>query len=123
MPGFETLRIWVEAHELMKEIHNIAQILPISERYRLKSQIERSSSSVADNIAEGYSSYYYKEKIKGMLIARKEAGETQNHIFSLKAKSYLPGSHSHVLINKYEKLIKGINGYVNYIRKKAGFTR
>lgn len=123
MPGFETLRIWVEAHELMIEIHRIAKNLPLNERFRIRNQIERSSSSVADNIAEGYSSYYYKDKIKGMLIARKEAGETQNHIFSLQAKEYLPKISSSLLILKYENLVKGINGYINYIRKKAGYLR
>ncbi|MFH1826734.1 MAG: four helix bundle protein [bacterium] len=123
MPAFETLRIWQEAHELMKEIHSISKNLPLEEKYRLRDQIERSSSSVVDNIAEGYSSYYYKEKIKGMLIARKELGETQNHLFSLKAKQYIPNSQFIQLINKYEKLLKGINGYVNYIRNKAGYRR
>ena len=107
----------------MVEVHKIAQNLPLSERFRIRSQIERSSSSVADNIAEGYSSYYYKDKIKGMLVARKEAGETQNHIFSLQAKQYLLKTSSSLLIARYENLVIGINGYVNYIRKKAGYLK
>jgi len=123
IPSFETLRIWVEAHGLMIEIHKIARGLPSAEKYRIRNQIERSSSSVVDNIAEGYSSYYYKDKIKGMLIARKEIGETQNHIFSLQSKDYLPKRESSILVSKYEALIKGINGFVNYIRRKAGYLR
>ena len=53
--GFETLRIWQEAHRLMIEVHNIARTFPRNEQFRLGNQIERSSSSVAANIAEGYS--------------------------------------------------------------------
>ena len=123
MPAFENLRIWQEAHALMFEIHKIAKVLPKREVFRLADQIERSSSSVADNIAEGYSSYYFKDKIKGMFIARKELGETQNHIFSLQSKGYILKRQGSDLINKYDKLLRGLHGFVNYIRKKAGYKK
>jgi four helix bundle protein len=57
--------------------------LPREEQFRKRDQIERSSSAVPDNIAEGYAAYYYNDKIKSMFIARKEAAETQNHIEAL----------------------------------------
>jgi len=78
--GFEKLWVWQKAHKLMQEIHTLCRTLPRSEMFKLRDQIERCSSSVCDNIAEGYTAYYYKEKIKGFHIARKEAGETQNQI-------------------------------------------
>ena len=118
MPTFRDLRIWREAHNLMLEIHQIARCLPYEERFRKRDQIERSLSSVPDNISEGYTAYYYNEKIKSMLIARREAGETQNHIESLAGKNYLPRTKADELINRYEKLIAGINSFTNYIHKK-----
>ena len=87
--GFEGLWVWQKAHQLMQEIHRFCKTLPRDERFRLRDQIERSSSSVCDNIAEGYSAYYYNVKIKGFNIARMEAGETQNHIRKLSRKDYL----------------------------------
>lgn len=74
-PGFENLRIWRIAYELMLEIYNICRTLPRDE-YRLKDRAERSSSSVPDEILEGYGSYYFKEKIKCFYTARREATET-----------------------------------------------
>ena len=71
--GFEKLWVWRKSHQLMLEIHEIAKTLPRDERFRIRDQIERSSSSVADNIAEGHLSYYYNDKIKGFYTARKEA--------------------------------------------------
>lgn len=118
MPTFRDLRIWQEAHKLMLEIHQFAKSLPREERFRKRDQVERSSSSVPDNIAEGYSAYYYNEKIKGVLIARREAGETQNHIEALVGKGYLPRTKADDWINRYERVIAGINGYVNYIQEK-----
>ncbi|MBM3254152.1 MAG: four helix bundle protein [Candidatus Omnitrophica bacterium] len=118
MAGFEKLRIWQKAHELMLKIHSAANKLPHEEKYRIKAQIERSSSSVCDNISEGHSSYYYNDKIKGMYTARKEAGETQNHIMTLESKKYMNSNLAKELKEEYEGLIKGINAYINYIRDK-----
>ncbi len=118
MAGFEKLRIWQQAHKLMLEVHTIAKSLPSDERFRDRSQIERSSSSVPDNIAEGYTSYYYNNKMKGMYTARREAGETQNHLRKLEGKKYIDKERSDRLVNEYEELIKGINAYIKYIRRK-----
>jgi len=118
--GFQRLWVWQKAHQLMLEIHNICKTLPREEKYRKKDQIERSSSSVPDNLAEGYTSYYYQDKIKGFNIARKEAGETQNHIIALQDKQYINSNQARELLIRYEEVIKGINGYIRWIREKRG---
>ena len=119
MPTFKDLWIWKESHQLMLEIHVFVKNLPNDERYRKRDQIERSSSSVPDNISEGYVAYYYNEKIKGMFTARKEAGETQNHIEALVGKNYLDRKTGDDWFKRYEKIIAGINSFVNYIRNKS----
>ncbi len=121
--GFETLWVWQKANKFMQEIHKFCKTLPREERFRLRDQIERCSSSVCDNIAEGYTAYYYNEKIKGFHIARKEAGETQNHIRKLEGKGYLNPEQSQAWVEEYEEIIRGINGYIRYIRKKKGAKR
>src|SRR3989338_3662330 len=98
---FEDLRIWQKAHSLMIEVFEIVKKLPLEEKYRIKDQIERSSSSVGANIAEGYTSYYFKDKIKCLYVARKEAGETQNHIRVLETRKYLNPKNSNRLVNEY----------------------
>jgi four helix bundle protein len=116
--GFEKLCVWQKAHNLMQDIHKFCKTLPKSEDLKLRDQIERCSSSVCDNIAEGYTAYYYKEKIKGFYIARKEAGETQNQLLKLSGKKYLSPEQSKNWVDGYEEIIRGINGYVRYINKK-----
>lgn len=123
MAGFEKLRIWEEAYKLMLEIHELAKKLPWSERFSLRSQIDRSSSSVPDNIAEGYSSFYYKDKLKGMYIARKEAAETQNHLRKMEGKKYISKLAADALVDRYDGLIKGINAFVRYIIGKQKENR
>jgi len=118
MAGFEKLRIWQEAYALLLEIGRITKSLPREERFNLRIQIERSSSSVADNIAEGYSSFYYKDKLKGMYTARKEAAETQNHIRKMQGKMYIDSKTADDLVKRYDGLIKGINAFARYIINK-----
>ncbi|MDO9579595.1 MAG: four helix bundle protein [Bacteroidales bacterium] len=118
--GFEKLWVWQKAHKLMLEIHEICKTLPKQERFKIGDQAERSSSSVADNVAEGHTSYYYQDKIKGFNTARKEAGETQNHIRSMQGKNYITTKLADDLIGRYEEVIRGINGYINWVRRKRG---
>jgi four helix bundle protein len=118
--GFEKLWVWQKAHSLMIEVHKICKNLPYHERFKIKDQLERSSASVTDNIAEGHTSYYYQDKIKGFHVARKEAGESQNHLRSLQAKEYLTKDKADDIIMRYEEVIRGINGYINWVREKKG---
>lgn len=121
--GFEKLWVWQKAHKLMQEIHKFCKTLPKDERFRLRDQIERCSSSICDNIAEGYTAYYYNDKIKGFYTARKEAGETQNQIRKLSGKGYFDSQQSQSWVEEYEEVIRGINGYIRYTREKKGAKR
>jgi len=116
--GFEKLWIWQESKGLMLEIANICQTLPRDERFRLRDQVERSSSSVSDNIAEGYTAYYYNDKIKGMYTARKEAGETQNHVRKMEGRKYIPSQLADDLVSWYERVIIGLNNFISFIAEK-----
>jgi four helix bundle protein len=50
---FERLEVWGLALEYTDMIYGIADQLPRSEEYNLKSQVVRAATSVALNIAEG----------------------------------------------------------------------
>jgi four helix bundle protein len=51
--NFRELKIWKEGILLTKEIYLLSLKLPDDEKFGLKSQIKRSSSSIPTNIAEG----------------------------------------------------------------------
>ena len=122
-PVFESLRIWNEAHRLMLEVSDLVKIMPAEEKFNKCTQIGRSSSSVADNIAEGYTSYYYNDKLKGLRIARKEAGETQNHIRAVQSKGYIGAAKADEMISDYEHLIRGINSLCRYFVQKRSIKQ
>lgn len=123
MPTFQDLRIWKEAVRLMTEINVICKRLPKEKRFQLIDQATRSSSSVPDNIAEGYTTYHYKDKINRLYDARKESGETQNHILKMEIKGYINHELSQKLAREYQVLIRSINGFINYVRLKSNSAR
>jgi len=113
IPRHEKLWVWQKSHKLMLEIYKICKTLPFEERFRLSDQIQRSSRSVPDNIAEGCSSYYFNSKIKSYFDSRKEAGETQNHLREMGDKLYIKFELAEVMISGYEEIIRGLNGLIN----------
>ena len=53
MYKFEKLEVWQLALEYIDQIYDLAESLPRSEDFNLRSQITRAATSVALNIAEG----------------------------------------------------------------------
>jgi len=117
-PAHEKLWVWEKANRLHLEICKMCQSLPNHEKYYLKSQIERSSKSVKDNVAEGNESYYFNDKIKGFFIARKEVGETQSHLREFENKRYSSAGTVQSMIDEYEEIKRGINGLIRRINSK-----
>jgi four helix bundle protein len=115
---FETLWVWQKAHSLRIKISDICKSLPVEEKYRIKDQIIRSSNSVADNIAEGNSGFYYNDKIKGYYQARKEAGETQSHLINMESKKYINKDQLSCMMGEYEEIIRGLNGLIRSVSEK-----
>ena len=117
-PGFEKFRLWKKAYELMLKVHKICDELPRKEKYRIADQAERSSSSVVDNLAEAYCAYYFNNKIKLCYTARREAGETQNHLIKMTGKNYISEETKDALVHEYEGLIRGINAFINSLKQQ-----
>ncbi len=73
---FEDLEIWKLARILCGDINNVAVNTGLKSDYWLYSQIDGSSSSVMDNIAEGFERNGNKEFIQFLSISKASCGET-----------------------------------------------
>ena len=60
---FEDLEIWLKAREICQFIESLIQNTALKTNYSLKDQIDRSSGSIMDNIAEGFERNGNKEFI------------------------------------------------------------
>lgn len=73
---FERLEVWALALEYTDVIYGIAEQLPRSEEYNLKSQITRAATSIALNIAEGSTSQSDAEQARFLGFAIRSLIET-----------------------------------------------
>jgi four helix bundle protein len=55
MRNFRNLNIWKDSITIVKKIYHLAELLPLEEKYGLRSQITRGEISIPSNIADGCS--------------------------------------------------------------------
>src|SRR3989304_9477823 len=102
MKSFRDLEIWQEAHALRMEIYRLSASFPSVEKYNLTSQIRRSSSSVADQIAESHGRYFYADKVRVLYQSRGESEETRSQLSLAKDLNYIEKETFSHLDGRYE---------------------
>lgn len=78
---FEDLLIWQKGREFSKEIHLVFRNKNKLDERALTDQIIRSSSSVMDNIAEGFERGGNKEFLQYLWISKASAGESRSQLY------------------------------------------
>ena len=116
--GFEDLKCWQLARQLMLECHRLAERLPASERYDLGSQIRRSSKSGMANISEGYGRYHYLDSLRFYYFARGSINETINHIITAHDLHYIDQDRFQKLYALGREAERTLNGYINFVRRQ-----
>lgn len=86
---FEQLRVWHQALEYNDLVFAVAQELPSSEKYGLRSQILRAADSIALNIAEGSTSQSDAEQARFLGFAIRSLTETVACMHLIKRRGYL----------------------------------
>ncbi|SEA69860.1 four helix bundle protein [Psychroflexus halocasei] len=110
------LDVWKESMKLTSLAYNLANEMPDSERYVLKSQFLRSAISVPSNISEGAGRESDKELLRFLSISLGSLAELETQYLIAIDQKYIQKSIT------FEKQItntrKLIFGFRNYIRRK-----
>ena len=77
---FRDLQVWQKAHQLTLMVYRLTASFPRDERYGLTSQLRRSSSSIAANLAEGCGRNGDAELARFCSIAMGSASELDYHL-------------------------------------------
>jgi four helix bundle protein len=112
--SFEKLDVWQNSREFILDIYTITVKFPSNEVYGITSQIKRSSSSIATNIAEGTSRKTNKDKAHFLTISYSSAMETLNHLIICKDLDYLSEEDYLICREKLEKICNQINNLKKY---------
>lgn len=98
----EKLEVWEFAMKFNALSYTIADKLPDNEKYNLKSQLKRASTSIALNIAEGSSGQSNAEESRFLSFAIRSHVEVVACIRLIQERNYMDSSTE--LTNRFEKL-------------------
>jgi four helix bundle protein len=114
---FEDLEIWQLARELCNDIYEIAQNSDLKTDYKLYNQIDGSSGSIMDNIAEGFERNGNKEFNQFLSISKGSCGETRSQLYRVLDRKYISLDKFELTKEKTIVLSKKISAFMTYLSK------
>ena len=115
---FEELEVWQLARELAKEIFELfSNSEQFSRDYKLKDQINGSSGSVMDNIAEGFERGGKNEFVHFLSISKGSCGELRSQIYRALDRNYISESVFEKIKKEAEDISGMLQGLINYLNK------
>lgn len=116
---FEDLEIWKAARSLSQELIPLFEKAEELKCFELKSQIERSSGSVMDNIAEGFERDGTREFIQFLAIAKASLGEVRSQLYRAYDRKAISIDNHDILQQKCLTLAAQIAGFIKYLNNSS----
>lgn len=113
---FQDLGVWIKAREISKAIYFLTKREGFKTDYALVRQINSSSGSVMDNIAEGFNRGGNKEFIQFLYIAKGSAAESISQINRALDRE-------HISLKEFEELDKELTHLINMIGKFISYLK
>ena len=115
--NFEDLKIWQKARLLNAEIFYLIGEGNFAKDYALKDQINRSSGSIMDNIAEGFGRMSKNEFVQFLTYSYGSALECKSQIYRAMDRDYLTQEKSAEILLLLEEIKKMNNSLIQYLGK------
>ena len=115
--NFEDLKVWQKSRILCSEIFTIITSGAFAKDFALIDQINRSSGSVMDNIAEGFGRMGNKEFINFLTYSYASALECKSQLYRATDRNYIETQKTNDLLELLEEIKKMINALISYLGK------
>ena len=112
---FEEIKSWQLAREFCKLIHQFITRESFSRDYKLKEQINGSSGSIMDNIAEGFSRGGNKEFINFLRYSKGSAGESQSQLYRALDKKHISQEEFDNAFSMLDHINSKTQNLINYL--------
>ncbi len=113
--NFEDLKVWQKSRILCNEIFDLITIGRFSKDFALVDQINKSSGSVMDNIAEGFGRMGNKEFINFLTYTYGSALECKSQLYRALDRKYISIEKSEDQFLLIEEIKKMTNALISYL--------
>lgn len=114
---FEELDVWKESRTLNKIIGTLIEEKNFEHNFRLINQIEGSSGSIMDNIAEGFERGTRAEFILFLGYSKGSCGELRSQLYRALDRNYLTKGQFDELLKLVSRISAMLHGLISYLQK------
>lgn len=112
---FEDLKTWQKARFLCNEIFLLSNEGKFYRDFELKNQINASSGSIMDNIAEGFGRKGNVEFVNFLTYASGSASECKSQLYRAYDRNYITEEKRKELCDLTEEICKMITSFIIYL--------
>ncbi|MFD0796729.1 four helix bundle protein [Maribacter chungangensis] len=114
---FEDMEIWQLARKICVNVYHIIETTELNGNYALRNQMDRSSGSIMDNIAEGFERSGNKEFRQFLSISKGSCGELRSQFYRALDRGYIDKSTFNAQIKILQLESKKISSFMHYLKK------
>ncbi|WP_194851190.1 four helix bundle protein [Nonlabens antarcticus] len=114
--SFEDLEIWQRARVICNDVYDLYLLSDLQKDYGLWNQINRSTGSIMDNIAEGFDRDGNKEFIQFLSISKASCGESKSQLYRCLDRKYMEQDKFENVAKKMDECKAQISGFMKYLK-------
>ena len=114
---FEDLEIWQKSREMSKKVYSLTIKGTFAKDFALRDQINASSGSTMDNIAEGFERDGKNEFRQFLSISKASCGEVRSQLYRALDRNHINQNEFDDLYSYTEQIGKQIGNFIVYLNK------
>ncbi|NOT52762.1 MAG: four helix bundle protein [Chitinophagaceae bacterium] len=114
---FEDLEIWQLALQQVNKFDKMVEETPLAKNFELRNQMDASSGSVMDCIAEGFERSGNSEFKNMLVIAKGSNGEFRSQLYRCLNRKHIDQDRFDLLYTNNIKLGNKIMAFISYLQK------
>ena len=111
------MEVFKLAREIIDDVWQLIRYSPLGSDYELRNQINASSGSIMDNIAEGYGRGGNKEFINFLGYARGSCSETESQLLRSFHREHISKEELDKMTAKTQNCINQISKFILYLKR------
>lgn len=114
---FEDIEVWKQARVICQTLETLFNETSLGKNYALRNQMERSSGSIMDNIAEGFGRGGNQEFHNFLSYSKGSASELKSQLYRALDKSLISEEQFKILFEQCNLTENKIGAFMFYLRK------